>query len=370
MEAEFGTNNQYADNTVTGTDFKTVDPLKIKQTDDHFLYGEGTIDSFNKNGVSITARDVETMGSFLDPKTGTVNMNAVPLLRQNSSNINLGDGSLNTSPNSTPHMNGHLPSNAQYDAAAHELQALKPDSGKPDTFSSWHKGDIEYAPIKESLFAKFTKTIGVDPTSGFGTLVLGWKNKVKNFLRPGAKADKIVRESVPAPKTQPAPEAQPKAKSQPVPEAKPAQDEINAMLDKEYQIVHGHKPSETERARYKQLVQNEWKREETPPSDMGAYLQQRMDTFETMIGTAKEPLAESNQGLSDKYKDDINQARQRMWQLPQGERGTADVTLTDFRQHMAKCLSNDGQLRAEVSSKNFDSRKGPVGKIRENTPSH
>ncbi len=364
VPAEFGTNRAYVDNTVTGTDFKTVDDLKIIHSDNHNLMGELARQEFN---FSLDSQ--KAAASFLDFQHGSVNVapEVNDALHQFDDIANRVGGVGNVS--STPHIVNHLGENAGYNPETQALELNAPE-GSERTWTSYANSDSIYT--DETVTT--TDVVGhkvefVDKTEtvkGIPALV-GLVNAGRKFKdRIGALADSFLGKKKKMSELQQEPKAQlqqqePKTQlQQQEPKTSLTQDEVNEMLDKEYQIVHGHKPSERERARYKQLVQKEWLQESTPSADFWGYMQQRMDTFETMIGTAKEPLAESNQGLSDKYKDDINQARQRMWQLPQGERGTADVTLTDFRQHMAKCLSNDGQLRAEVSGRQIDSKKAPV----------
>lgn len=157
-------------------------------------------------------------------------------------------------------------------------------------------------------------------------------------------------------------------------QTKTASDEnipTDQLLDKEYKIVHGAEPSASERLRYRGLVANEW-RKNGASSSFGQYLQTRMDKFEEIIAvngpSHNKDLAK---GICDTEdgKQIINEARQRMWKLPQGAKGTADETLITFQdKYVLKRLSNT-EGRADVSSKNFDSQKGPVGKIRQDATS-
>ncbi len=158
-------------------------------------------------------------------------------------------------------------------------------------------------------------------------------------------------------------------------QTKTASDEnipTDQLLDKEYKIVHGWEPSASERLRYRGLVANEW-RKNGASSSFGQYLQTRMDKFEEIIAvngpSHNKDLAK---GICDTEdgKQIINEARQRMWKLPQGAKGTADETLITFQEkYVSKRLSNDGVRDATLSSKNFDSQKGPVGKIRQDAKS-
>lgn len=158
-------------------------------------------------------------------------------------------------------------------------------------------------------------------------------------------------------------------------QTKTASDEnipTDQLLDKEFEIVHGAKPPASERLRYRGLVANEW-RKDGASSSFGQYLQTRMDKFEEIIAvngpSHNKDLAK---GICDTEdgKQIINEARQRMWKLPQGAKGTADETLITFQEkYVSKRLSNDGVRDATLSSKNFDSQKGPVGKIRHDAKS-
>ena len=147
---------------------------------------------------------------------------------------------------------------------------------------------------------------------------------------------------------------------------------VDKLLDKEYKIVHGIEPDTSERLRYRGLVANEWRKDGTS-SSFGQYLQTRMDRFEETIATNSFPYDKDRaKGISDTEdgKQIINEARQRMWKLPQGAKGTADETLITFQEkYVSKRLSNDGVRDATLSSKNFDSQKGPVGKIRQDAKS-
>lgn len=158
-------------------------------------------------------------------------------------------------------------------------------------------------------------------------------------------------------------------------QTKTASDEnipTDQLLDKEYEIVHGVEPSASEHLRYRGLVANEW-RKNGASSSFVQYLQTRMDKFEEIIAvngpSHNKDLAK---GICDTEdgKQIINEARQRMWKLPQGAKGTADETLITFQEkYVSKRLSNDGVRDATLSSKNFDSQKGPVGKIRQDAKS-
>ena len=158
-------------------------------------------------------------------------------------------------------------------------------------------------------------------------------------------------------------------------QTKTASDEnipTDQLLDKEFEIVHGAKPPASERLRYRGLVANEW-RKDGASSSFGQYLQTRMDKFEEIIAvngpSHNKDLAK---GICDTEdgKQIIREARQRMWKLPQGAKGTDDETLITFQEkYVSKRLSNDGVRDATLSSKNFDSQKGPVGKIRQDATS-
>lgn len=143
------------------------------------------------------------------------------------------------------------------------------------------------------------------------------------------------------------------------------------LLDKEYKIVHGAEPSASERLRYRGLVANEW-RKDGASSSFGQYLQTRMDRFEETIATNSFPHDKDKaKGISDTEdgKQIINEARQRMWKLPQGAKGTADETLITFQEkYVLKRLSNTNE-RGDICSNKFDSQKGPVGKIRQDAKS-
>ena len=158
-------------------------------------------------------------------------------------------------------------------------------------------------------------------------------------------------------------------------QTKTASDEnipTDQLLDKEYKIVHGAEPSASERLRYHGLVANEW-RKNGASSSFVQYLQTRMDKFEETIAVnGSSHNKDLAKGICDTKdgKQIINEARQRMWKLPQGAKGTADETLITFQEkYVSKRLSNDGVRDATLSSKNFDSQKGPVGKIRHDAKS-
>ncbi len=146
------------------------------------------------------------------------------------------------------------------------------------------------------------------------------------------------------------------------------EDNSQDLLNKEYKIVHGIEPKPAEQVRYRALVQKEWETE-GKAADFSKYLEKRMTTFENEIGNIMAPQEDNHQGIVDKpeTKAIINQARERMWKLPQGDKGTADETLITFqKKYVLKKLSNDGVRDATLSSEKFDPKKGVVGKVRHN----
>lgn len=155
-------------------------------------------------------------------------------------------------------------------------------------------------------------------------------------------------------------------------QTKTASDEnipTDQLLDKEYKIVHGVEPSTSERLRYRGLVANEW-RKNGASSSFGQYLQTRMDKFEETIAVnGSSHNKDLTKGICDTEdgKKTITESRERMWKLAEGK--TDNETLITFQdKYVLKRLSNT-EGRADVSSKNFDSQKGPVGKIRQDATS-
>ncbi len=207
--------------------------------------------------------------------------------------------------------------------------------------------------------------LGLGMFGVLGSITRGAK-KLKD--RIGAFADKLFSQKKTKIIVKPEPNVQVVVPDHDVKKVERQEDNSQDLLNKEYKIVHGIEPDKIEQARYRGLVQKEWKAE-GKTTDFPKYLENRMTTFENEIGTIMASQEDNHQGIVDKpeTKTMINQARERMWKLPQGDRGTADETLITFQEkYVLKKLSNDGVRDATLSSEKFDPKKGPVGKIRHN----
>lgn len=124
---------------------------------------------------------------------------------------------------------------------------------------------------------------------------------------------------------------------------------ISEMLDKEYKIVHGIEPGKLERIRYSTLVQKEMAADAMGTTELGAYLQKRMDKFEDTLKTNVAPNDEAK-GFADTEagKKHINETRQTMWKTNLSADGkpleSKDVTLLHFEK-----LAGIGKNNAEYA---------------------
>ena len=264
--------------------------------------------------------------------------------------------------------------------------ATHPENTPVDSYNSNADKGYDVQNLTSSLFAKFTKTFHIDPTSGFGALVLGGVNKVKDFFRPGAKADIIKKEKtqvvdpipVPGP-TPPIPEPTPPM-PEPIPEPtpptpEPIPEEVKKLLMDEYQIVHGIKPGDKEYNRYLGLVQAEWAADKdsgvSKEKDFQAYLYKRQKDMEdkifspenvdaagkvSLVAERKELLSERADSLTPKERiaeknvrtDAINNTRNVIWQGHKNldavkDKEVKNLTLKDFMKVMPNVFKKNNQ---------------------------
>ncbi len=194
--------------------------------------------------------------------------------------------------------------------------------------------------LEQHSFIPFTVT--------FDKVWTSTKNKFLNKIMGanGKRKNKDEREDPVIPPNPPIPDKELKAlpehqeaKALPeheVPKALPeyTDSSIREMIDREYKVVHGIKPNESERIRYKSLVQNEWKKENAEVS-FGRYLETRWDTFEKEVGYATEPLNDSKGSAETKKgMEYINSTRETAWKTNLSYDGeplaTKDMTLRHF----------------------------------------
>ena len=205
----------------------------------------------------------------------------------------------------------------------------------------------------------------------FGTLgnIISPIKKLKE--RIGSLADRIIGKKktdivppqpIPEPEPKPKPKPELKDKQIPEPKPKPKKDELTPFLDREYEIVHGIKPDEAERNRYRELVMKEREKNNLGTDGEVAYMQKRMEMFNKSLKNNTAPLNEAD-GLCDtiKGKTRINDTRQLMWQSSLASNNevleSKDVTLLHFREVVGEVINDGASPNARAAR---DSKKAPA----------
>ena len=155
------------------------------------------------------------------------------------------------------------------------------------------------------------------------------------------------------------------------PENNDVEEQIKALLDKEYKIVHGIEPDEEERERYRNLVQEERKKNNLETDSELAYMKKRMLKFIKTLRDNTAPI-DNAEGFCDtnEGKDRINRTRQLMWQTNLASDGevleSKDVTLLHFRELVPEVINKGKSPNAAAAR---DSRRAPPPLGKGNRPS-
>ncbi|MCQ2734574.1 MAG: hypothetical protein MJ212_01305 [Alphaproteobacteria bacterium] len=275
------------------------------------------------------------------------------------------------------HLDGFLNRNAMVDNTNTTVHAPE---GQGTEFNTYANGDNGIRHHIDNLFGRFTKSI--EAVSGFGAMIVDIPHKVKQFLRPGAKADQISELQ----NEQAQPDAKPNnRKNNWSPEIViPAEvfndspnneensgshiiiggtemsqealgrkdlpnneensgspvivglvddiqktSEIKELLADEYKIVYGIAPSDKSRTEYTGLVMEEFKADlaagTTKAGGFAEYLKERKEKYDDMLAKMIKP--------SDKPKD--------IHQTKKGKEATADVRQAMFQTNLS---SNSKEL--------------------------
>ena len=178
------------------------------------------------------------------------------------------------------HLDGVLHRNAMVDDTNTTVHA--PD-GKGTEFNTYANGDNGYRHTTENLYAKFTKS--VEAVTGFGATILSWPKKVKEFLRPGAKADRT--DTIEKPKGGntiiPPQETPDKGDTDKQPQ-KVDDVLIRIYLNEEYQMLYGYKPTQNDEQykKYCKRVEEELKAE-PQGKDMLSFLKERRQKIDDVV---------------------------------------------------------------------------------------
>ncbi|MBR6663788.1 MAG: hypothetical protein IKL33_03065, partial [Alphaproteobacteria bacterium] len=131
--------------------------------------------------------------------------------------------------------------------------------------------------------------------------------------------------------------------------------DVNEFLDREYETIHGHKPNEAERVRYKGLVLKEQEAEQFT-GGIEQYMQKRWAEFEKTIGG------------KDKMPDRVNETRNAVQQTNLAYGGqplkTMDVTITHFGEISKAC----GEGSASPINNARDPKRAPAPRDKGNQP--
>lgn len=159
--------------------------------------------------------------------------------------------------------------------------ATHPQNAPVDSFNSQADKGYDLLSEKSSLFGRFTKSL--EAVTGFGATILSWPHKVKDFLRPGAKADRIgivkkVQKDIPE-TTVIGGDLKKKEYVKPEITVKPqpVQDVIkNKLLNEEYQMLHGYKPTSDDKQYLEYVARTEKEFKDKPEfSNMLDFLKDR-----------------------------------------------------------------------------------------------
>ena len=189
------------------------------------------------------------------------------------------------------HLDGVLHRNAMVDDTNTTVHA--PD-GKGTEFNTYANGDNGYKHSIENLFGRFTKS--VEAVTGFGATILSWPRKVKEFLRPGAKADRtctiqktvnttdpIVPAQKPVTITQKPTDTTKKTVITQEPQTVDIV-KVNRYLNEEYQMLYGYKPTQDDKQyqAYCKRVEQEMLAE-NKDKDMLSFLKERRQKIDDVV---------------------------------------------------------------------------------------
>ncbi|MBR1600495.1 MAG: hypothetical protein IJ677_02835, partial [Alphaproteobacteria bacterium] len=204
------------------------------------------------------------------------------------------------------HLDGVLHRNAMVDDTNTTVHA--PD-GKGTEFNTYANGDNGYRHTTENLYAKFTKS--VEAVTGFGATILSWPKKVKEFLRPGAKADRTgtvekVQDNKPQSQDkQPVttvvgstPEKKEYVKPEIIVKPMPVDEvKVSKLLNEEYQMMYGYKPTQDDKQyqAYCKRVEEELK-SESQNKDMLTFLNKRRQEIDSVVKASLPNYLDSEEG--------------------------------------------------------------------------
>lgn len=322
-----------------------------------------------QHGVSIDS--VHALGGIKAPDgTITIAKEAIAgyeAIKLNVSDINQIGSTLNADGSRLAgHLDGVLYRDAMVDSTNTTVHAPE---GQGTEFNTYANGNHGFRHTLEEIYGRFTKS--VEAVSGFGATILSWPHKVKQFLRPGAKADRIAKvekhvvQSVERPVgggtivipggenigggTVIIGEDKKKPYVKPIMEIKEPQVDIKKLLDDEYKIVYGVAPSPTSEVSYKKLVMEEFKADReagtTKAENLAQYLTERKATYDEKLTQTVDPLAETKGYHETKQGQEATaQARQEMFQTNLSFNGEElprnQMTLQKFTRFATFALSN------------------------------
>lgn len=243
--------------------------------------------------------------------------------------------------------------------------------------------DLTFKDVTKNLFGKFTRVI--DHVTGFGALLAEIPHKVKDRLRPGAKADRDVVVVDRKPKDKIIPpviidDDGKKKKDYIKPEITVKEEKQDLLID-EYKLVHGLNGKSmdvqpTSMVMYKDLVMKEWKAEHeagtTKTENLNDYLLERRARFDAAVALAKAPALEDTKGYSS-TKDGLeatNHIRNEMSLTNLAYQGkelpVEKITLKQMTEFTPYSLSN-GAGHSEITAARR-SHDGPLPKGKSDKP--
>lgn len=167
--------------------------------------------------------------------------------------------------------------------------ATHPQNTPVDSYNSSADKGYDLLSETKNLFGRFTKS--VEAVSGFGATILSWPRKVKDFLRPGAKADRIgivKKTQNDTPETTVIGGGLKKkdyVKSEITIKTQPVQDVIkNKLLNEEYQMLHGYKPTADDKQYLEYVARTEKEFKDKPEfSNMVDFLKDRKQRMNNAV---------------------------------------------------------------------------------------
>ncbi len=386
VNAEVDTNLNHVDNSNT--------PVEVNGN--HKVFGEGWC---NKYGFS--SEEIEAVAAITDENGNLIPKNLTPEVMETIAKLDTlvsANNEVGHVDHAPVHHDGVLPRNATVNEAGEMVHA---ESGKGSVFTTYAGGAAgkEIVNIPEEAhyekfdqFSKAEQHSFIPFTVTFDKVWTSTKNKFLNVIMGanGKRKNKDEREDPVIPPNPPKPVKELKAlpehqEAKALPEHQEAKvlpehkvhkalpeytdSSISEMIDREYKVVHGIKPNESERIRYKSLVQNEWKAENTE-SSFGKYLETRWDSFEKEVGYATSPL-EDTKGSAETKKgmEFINSTRETVWKTNLSYDGqplaTKDVTLRHFTE-IASIGKNNAEHAKLTAAR--DTSRTPLPRGKANKP--